>query len=224
MKTYPLKAQKRTIVGRKISVLRAQGFLPANVYGRGIPSESVQVNLSEFKKVYKEAGETGIIELDLGDEKKPVLVNNIQNQPMTGEPIHADFFQVNLKEKVTAAIPVEITGEAPSEKMGVGTAVQYVKEVEVEALPGDLLESFIVDISELAEVDQAIYVKDLKYDKEKIEIKSDIEQIVVKVEPPQKEEEPEPVPAEGETAEGETPEGTSTQPEGGEATQEDNKE
>lgn len=223
MNTHPLKAQKRTIVGRKISVLRAQGFLPANVYGRGIASESVQVNLSDFKKVYKDAGETGIIELDLGDEKKPVLVNNIQNQPVTGEAIHVDFFQVNLKEKVTAAIPVELTGEAPSEKMGVGTAVQYVKEVEVEALPGDLLESFIVDISELSEVDQAIYVKDLKYDKEKIEIKSDIEQIVVKVEPPQKEVEPEPVVAEGEAVEGAPVEGSET-PTEGETSSEEKKE
>lgn len=223
MKTHPLKGEKRSIVGRKISVLRAQGLLPANVYGRGLASQSVQVNLSEFKKVYKEAGETGIIELDLGDEKKPVLVNNIQNQPVTGEAIHVDFFQVNLKEKVTAAIPVELTGEAPSEKMGVGTAVQYVKEVEVEALPGDLLESFVVDISELSEVDQAIYVKDLKYDKEKIEIKSDIEQIVVKVEPPQKEEEPVPVATE-EGVEGAPVDGAEAPTEGTEAPKEEGKE
>ncbi len=226
MNIHPLKAETRTIVGRKISSLRKQGILPANVYGKGINSESVQVNLSEFKKVYKEVGETGLVELDLGSDKKPVLVNNIQANPVTGEPIHADFFQVNLKEKVTAAVPVELTGEAPSEKLGVGTAVSYVKEVEVEALPGDLPESFIVDISELAEVDQAIYVKDLKYDKEKIEIKSDVEQIVVKVEPPQKEEELPPAPAEGEEGVAVPAEGTEaeTPAEGGETPQEENKE
>ncbi len=210
MNAHPLKAEKRTIVGRKISNLRKQGILPANVYGKGISSESIQITLSEFKKVYKEVGETGLVELDLGNEKKPVLVNNIQQNPVTGEPIHVDFFQVNLKEKVSAQVPVELTGESPAEKQAIGTAVQYVKEVEVEALPADLPENFVVDISELSEVDQAIYVKDLKYDKEKIEIKSDVEQIVVKVEPPQKEEElPAPV-VEGETGEG----ATETSPEG----------
>ncbi len=209
-----LKAEERNVAGRKTKALRNKGILPGNVYGKSVKSLSVQVSASDFLKVFKEAGETGLVDLDLGKDKKPVLIHNIQKNPMTDELIHVDFFQVNLKEKVTAQVPVELTGEAPAEKMGVGTAVQYVNEVEVEALPTDLVESFEVDISGLSEVDQAIYVKDLKYDKNKIEIKDDLEQIVVKVEPPQKEEEVAPAPAEG-------VEGDASQPAEGEESQEE---
>jgi len=125
--------------------------------------------------------------------------------------LHVDFLQVDLKVKVTAKVPVEVSGESPAEKQALGTVVQYLNEVEVEALPADLLEKFEVDTSELAEVDQAIYVKDLKYDKSKIEVKTDGEEIIVKVEPPQKEEEViAPIVAVG--AEGEVvPEGAATE-------------
>ncbi len=197
-----LKAEERKISGRKVKTLRTQGLLPGNVYGKKIKSLAVQVNKKEFEKVYKEVGETGLITLQVNKEELPVLVNNVQAHPVTDEPIHIDFRQVDLKIKVTAKVPVEVTGESPAEKQGIGTVVQYLKEVEIEALPADLLEKFEVDTSALAEVDQAIYVKDLKVDKSKIEIKTGGEEIVVKVEPPQKEEVVEvpivPVGAEGE--------------------------
>lgn len=202
MKTYNLKTEERKITGRAVKVLRAQDILPGNIYGKDVKSLSVQVSLAEFEKVFKEAGETGIVELEFGSEKRPVLIQNIQKNPVTDKPLHVDFLQVNLKEKVTAQIPVELAGEAPAEKLGVGTAVQYINEIEVEALPADLIEEFSVDITGLAEVDQAIHVKDLSYDKSKIEIKDDLEAIVVKVEPPQKEEELPPPAEEGTEAEG----------------------
>jgi len=206
-----LKAEERKLTGRKVSTLRKQGLIPANVYGKKIASQSLQVSSDEFKKVYKEVGETGLLTLEIGKEEKPVLVNSIQLNAKTDEILHVNFFQVDLKVKVTANVPVEVVGEPEAEKQGIGTVVQYLNEVEVEALPADLIEKFEVDTTELAEVDQAIYVKDLKYDKSKIEIKSDPEGIIVKVEPPQKEEVVEvtpivPVGAEGEVvAEGETP-------------------
>ena len=103
-----------------------------------------------------------------------------------------------------------MVGESPAEKQAVGTVVQYLNEIEVEALPTDLPEKFEVDTSTLSEVDQAIYVKDLKIDTAKIEILTTGDEIIVKVEPPQKEEVVEaPAPVEGEVpVEGEpTPEG-----------------
>jgi len=111
--------------------------------------------------------------------------------------------EVDLKQKVTAAVPVVLVGESPAEKQALGTIVLQLNEIEVEALPADLLENFEVNIENLTDVDQAIYVKDLIYDKEKIEVKEDLESIIVKVEPPQKEEVVEVVaatPAEGEAA------------------------
>ena len=195
-----LKANERKILGRKVKTLRKVGLLPGVVYGKGVKSASVCVALKAFQDAYKKAGETGIVELMIGSSKKPVLIHNIQLNPVSGEPIHADFLQVNLKEQVNATVPVEISGESPAEKSGLGTIVAQLNEIEVRALPLDLPEKFVVDVSKLIEVDQAIFVKDLDVDKLKVEIKTDLESIIVKVETPQKEEVIEQPKAEGEAA------------------------
>jgi large subunit ribosomal protein L25 len=207
MDTKTLKAEVRKVAGRKVKNLRKEGILPGNISGKKIKSESIQVNLKDFSKVYEEVGETGLVSLEIGKEKKPVLIHNLQMQPVTDQPIHVDFLQVDLKEKVTAEVPVELIGESPAEKQGLGTVVLMLNEIEVEALPADLPEKFEIDRSTLTEVDQLVKVADLKIDKAKVEIKTDAEEIVVKVEPPQKEEVVvAPAPAEGEVApEGEAP-------------------
>lgn len=202
-----LKAEKRTLEGRKVKNLRKEGILPGNVYGKKVKSQAVQVDLKDFQKTFKEIGETGLLTLTIGSEEKPVLIHNLQFNPVSDAPIHVDFLQVDLKEKVEADIPVEISGESPAEKEGIGTVVQYINELKVEALPADLPEKFEIDAGTLAEVDQSILTKDIKYDKSKVEIKGDPDAIVAKVEPPQKEEAIEtPAPAEGEVpAEGQAP-------------------
>ena len=216
-----LKAEVRELTGRKVKRLRLEGILPANVFGKKVKSLGIQVNLKEFKDVYKEAGETGLVSLEVEKEKeaRPVLISNLQLNPKSDLPVHVDFLQVDLKEKVTASVPIELVGESTVAKQGIGTVVQQINDVEVEALPMDLPEKFEADISGLIEVDQAIYIKDLKYDKAKVEIKVDLEGIIAKVEPPQKEEVIEVVaPVEGEVpaegavpVEGEVPaEGTET--------------
>lgn len=194
-----LKAEARKIEGRKVKKLRQEGILPGNVYGKKVKSQSVQVNLKDFETAFKEVGETGLLTLVVGSDEKPVLIHNLQVHPATDKPLHVDFLQVDLKEKVEADIPVELEGESPAEKQGIGTVVQYLNEIKVEALPTDLPEKFAVDISGLIEVDQAFMVKDLSFDKSKVEVKVDLEEMVAKVEPPQKEEVVEaPAPAEGE--------------------------
>lgn len=218
-----LTGKKRSISGRKVKNLRKEGILPANIFGKKIKSEAVQVSLKEFEKIYKEVGETGLITLVIEGgktkEDRAVLVSNVQTDPRSDLPTHVDFRQVDLKEKVTASVLVEMVGEAPAEKSGIGTAVLYLNEIEVEALPGDLPEKFTVDVANLSEVDQAIYVKDLSVDRNKVTLKADAETIVVKVEPPQKEEVvAPPAPAEGEVpAEGQAPSEGEVSSEGGEA-------
>jgi large subunit ribosomal protein L25 len=209
MQKHSLKAEKRKITGRKVKKLRKEGVLPANIYGKKIKSVALQVSLKDFEKVFKKTGETGLVELSVGGKKHPVLIHNIQKDPITDSYVHADFLQVDLKQKVTAQIPVELTGESPAEKTGLGTVVQYIDEIEVEALPTDLLDKIEVDLSKLEEVDQEIKVKDLNVDNKKIEVKNDPELIIVKVEPPRKEEEePEPKKVEEEEeVEAEVPEG-----------------
>ena len=193
-----LKAEKRELVGRKVKQLRKQGKIPANVFGKNVDSQSLTVDKKEFSEIYKQAGETQIIDLD----GRPVLVSNIQLDPISGETIHIDFRQVDLKEEIKANVPLVFEGDSPAEKQNLGTVVHQLDEVEVEALPTSLPEKIIVDVTILAEVDQAIYVKDLKVGND-VKITNDAEAIVAKVEPPQ-EEVVEETPAQ-EVAEGATP-------------------
>jgi len=208
MTKISLKFSKRDVFGRKVNRLRKEGLIPANIFGKNIKSEAISLNAKEFEEVFEKAGETQIIDLD----GRPVLVSNIQKDPVSEAYLHIDFRQVDLKEKIEAKVPIEIEGESPAEKQNLGAVVQQLNELEVEALPTDLPEKITVDVSSLTEVDQAIYVKDLKVDS-KVTVLTDGESIVLKVEPPQKEEVPEPVAVpEGEVpAEGEAP------AEGGEA-------
>lgn len=220
-----LKATKRKTLGRKIKKLRAEGFLPANVYGKKVKSQALTVELKEFLNVFKTVGETGVVYLTVDKETKPrpVLVHNLQVDPVSDLPLHADFHQVDLTEKVHVPIPVELKGEAPAVIKG-GVLVQIMDEIEVEALPTDLPESFVVDVSVIEEVGQGIMVKDLKVDKKKVKVLVENEEaLLVKVEAPKEEKEEEkPVEAvegeEGETAaegeEGETKESEAQTEEG----------
>lgn len=208
--TVKLTAEKRTITGRKVKDLRREGIVPANIFGNKRESVAIQLPQAEFTRVFAEAGETSVIDLTVDGKTHPVLVSNIQVHPVTEAILHVDFREVDLTQKVSAVVPVEVTGESPAVAGGLGTLVQQVDEVKVEALPRDLPEKLMVDVSGLTEVDSAVYVKDLSVDTTKITIEADPELIIAKVEPPQKEEEPEPVAeaVEGEapaTEEGETP-------------------
>ena len=189
MTKITLKAEKRKLVGRKVKSLRKNGKLPANIYGKGVKSESIEIDEKEFRELFKVVGETGIVEVEVGssNDGRPVLIHNVQVHPATGEILHVDLRQVNLKEKITAQVPVEVSGESPVEKGGIGTVVLLLQELEAKALPGDLPEKFEVDASKLIEVDQTVKVGDLIYDKGKVEITEDSGTIIVKVEPPQKE-------------------------------------
>ena len=200
-----LKAEKREITGRKVKRMRKEGILPGNIYGKNIKSVSLMVKEKDFEDMFKKVGETSLLQIELGKEKRPVLVHNVQMDPLSDKPIHVDFLQVDLKEKETAEVPVELVGESPAEKQGLGTVVQYIQEIEVEALPTDLPDKFEVDISNLIEVDNAVFVKDLKVDKKKIEIKNDMEVILVKVEAIKEEVEEVPVAPVPEAGEGEVP-------------------
>lgn len=181
MQAVPLKAEKRTVLGRKVKTLRRQGIIPAHVFGHKVKTEHVQVTESEFAKVFEKTGETGIIDLAIDSQKKPVLVKNVQMHPVTDEPLHIDFYQVNLSEKVKVNVPIEIVGESPAVHKKIGVLLTPVSEIEVEALPADLPENIQVDVTALDEVGKEIKVKDLKVDRSKIEVHADEELVVVQI-------------------------------------------
>src|SRR5437867_2464997 len=104
MKHPLLVAEERKVLGKKVKKLRREGFLPANVYGKHLSSIALQVKIEDFQKVFEETGETGLIDLKLGSDTRPVLVKNLQMNYKSSTPLHADFYQVNLKEKVKATV------------------------------------------------------------------------------------------------------------------------
>lgn len=181
MQKHALIAEKRTLEGKKVKNLRKQGIIPANVYGKDIKSENLQLNLKDFEKTYQEAGKTGIIELILGsDEPKNTLIRNVQKDPVTGNFLHVDFYNVSLKEKIKASVPVVQIGESKAVVDKAGALLQPLAQIEVEALPTDLPEKIEVDVTPLSQVDQEIKVKDLKV-ASGVTILTDPEQIVIKV-------------------------------------------
>lgn len=161
MKRHKLKVEKRKILGKQVKQLRRDGILPGNVYGKEIKSTSVQVPIKEFQTVFSEAGETGLVDLDLEGKIIPVLIQNVQSD-YKRNVLHADFYQVNLKEKVKAMVPLEIVGEPKAVTEKVGLLINVLSEVEVEALPEDLPEKIEVNVEHLAVVDDQITVADLK--------------------------------------------------------------
>ncbi|OGY25544.1 MAG: hypothetical protein A2Z11_03915 [Candidatus Woykebacteria bacterium RBG_16_43_9] len=181
MTKLSIAVEPRKILGKKVKRMRSEGLLPANLFGKDIKSESLQVQEKDFRKLFKEAGETGVVEVKIKDKSYPALIHNVQKDPATDKSIHVDFHKVNLKEKITAHVPVKLIGEAPAEKSGVGLLLQIINEIEVESLPNDIPPQIEVDALKLEEVGQTIHVKDLKIDTSKVEVKSDPEDVVVSV-------------------------------------------
>lgn len=213
MKRFSLTAEPRKITGKQVKKLRREGILPANVYGKDIKSQSLQLPIIEFQKVFTEAGETGVVDLKIGSDSIPVLIHNLHTD-YRNTPLHADFFKVNLKEKVSAMVPVEISGEAKAVLDNVGLLEKITNEIEVEALPTDLPENVPVNIEHLAQVGDQITVGDLNAP-EIITILSDPSLVIVKIgelvskeaaeQAAEEEAAAEAASAEGEGAEGETP-------------------
>lgn len=185
MDRLSLIAQERKILGKKVKNLRRDGSLPAHVFGKGVEGENVLVSEKDFIKIFKQAGETGLIDLKIGKEKvRPVLIREVQYDPVSGDSIHIDFFQVNLTQKVKVPVPLVLIGEQPEiVKLGEAIVLQTINEVEVEALPADFVEKIEVDISTLKAIDDAITVGQLNYDKTKLTISVAEEEIVVKLAP-----------------------------------------
>lgn len=210
MKRESLKVEKRDVQGKAVKKLRREGILPANIFGKGFESTAVQLPLKEFTEIYDKVGETGLVDISLGSDTIPVLIHNAQINPKTQMVVHADFFKVNLKEKIITYVPIVATGEAIAVRDNLGILLQQLSDLEVEALPTDLPEKIEVDITDLAEVGAQIVVSDLKIPAEVTAV-TDANQTVFRIgEAVQEEPEPEEeAPAEGEEgaapAEGEAP-------------------
>jgi large subunit ribosomal protein L25 len=191
---HTLTVEPRKITGRKVKILRREGLAPANIFGSKIKSAGIQVDAKQFLKLYDQVGDTGLIDLQVKGEKqaRPTLVHLLQTHPVTGQLLHVDFRQVDLTQKITAHVPVELVGESPAVEQKGGILVHSLDEVEVEALPADFPDKFEIDISSLLEIGDSLHVSDLKVDAAKVVIQTPPDTVVASVEAPKEEEEEQP--------------------------------
>jgi large subunit ribosomal protein L25 len=160
-KTFSLIVEPRLLTGHKTKTIRADGKIPGTLYGKGVESVSVSIPQDSFTSVYKEAGETHLLDLSCGGKTYPALIHVVQKNPVTRKVGHVEFLIVNLSQKLKTQVPVRIIGIAPAVKEGKGTLLVVLNDIEVETLPNAIPESLDVDVSSLVEVNAEIKVKDL---------------------------------------------------------------
>ena len=189
MEKIELTTQKRDIFGKKLKSSREKGLIPAILYGHKVKSVSLFVKSDDFEKVFTQSGTSALVDLKIASEKtQKVLIHEPQRNPIDLKPLHIDFYQVKMTEKIQTEIPIKIMGEAPAVKELEGTLITPRDSIEIECLPADLIHEIEVDISNLKTFDNIIKVSDLNIPSN-IEILTDKEEVVISIAPPRSEEE-----------------------------------
>lgn len=168
--------------------LRTTGSVPAVFYGSKETATSISVNAMEFQRIFREAGETTIVQLSGIGEVKDALIHDVQFHPVTGQMLHADFYVLEKGKKITISVPLEFTGAAPAEKLG-HIVVKAMHELEIEVAPAELPRHLAVDLSKLEQLSDRILAKDVPLPSS-AELKTDPEEIVVAITEAAKEEAP----------------------------------
>jgi large subunit ribosomal protein L25 len=199
-----LNVRPRKVLGKKVNTLRRQGLLPGVVYGGRADSMPVETDQHTFELSYRRWGNTTLLSLTgLDGGEVPALIYDVSRDPVSGRMLHVDFARVSLTEKTNADVPLHFVNESPAVKTLGAVLLHARSEVTVEAFPQDIPHAIEVDLSGLLEIDDAIFVRDLKVDATLIKIENDPDELVVKAVPVKVEEEKPAevaVPAEGEVA------------------------
>ena len=159
---FKLTAKLRDIFGKETAGLRATGEIPAVVYGGKNKTTALTINRIEFKKVLKEAGESSIVSLDLAGKATDTLIHEVQFDPISGEPVHVDFYVVSQDKEIEVDVPLTFEGIAPAIKELGASLIKVMHELPISALPKNLPHDIKVDVSGLSTLDSQVLVKDLK--------------------------------------------------------------
>ncbi len=187
MEEVLLQVSKRDVVGKQVKTLRRDGLLPAIVYGRGISSIPISINSREANKILSAITSSNLVVIDIDGDKHTTLVREKQRDPVTGEVLHMDFYEVSMTEKLRTNVGLEFQGESPAVKELMGVLVTVMESLEVECLPQDLPNQIVADLSTLEEIGDSLYVRDISLPPN-IELISDIDGLVVVISPPAVEE------------------------------------
>ena len=173
-----LKATRRDVMGKQVKALRRQGRLPAVMYGHSMEPVKISLDEHESSLVLPGMSASTIVTIDLDGEQHATLVREKQRDYLKNRLLHIDFQVVSLTEKIRTLVRVDLHGVSPAVKDFNAVIVQNVNQVEVEALPNDLPERFVLEISALAGIGDAIHVRDLPVS-DKVLILTDPDEILV---------------------------------------------
>lgn len=191
--------------------LRAQGMIPAAVYGEGRDAVTVAISAKDIANILRSGtGHNTIFKLALPNssgEPDNVIIKDYQVDPVKGRLLHADLLRLSMTTLTRVSVSVETIGEPPGVKSEGGILELQLRELEVECLPGDIPQALTVDVSNL-QIGDHVTVADLVYDREKVKVLAEENQIIAGVLAPRLVEEVAPVAAvpEGEVAAGAEPE------------------
>jgi len=177
MEKVLLKAEKRTITGKKVKTIRLMGKVPAVIYGGKLKSLPISLGKRETTNILNKVSGSTILTIDIEGEEHAALVREIQQDYIKGELLHVDFLAVSLKEKLRTNVSVSLVGVAPVLEEYSALIVSGLDQIEVECFPQDLPEVIEVDVSILEELGAAIYLKDIPAI-ENVEFLSDPEDLI----------------------------------------------
>jgi large subunit ribosomal protein L25 len=180
MEEVVIQANHREVIGKKVKVLRHQGLLPAVVYGHGVDSLPITLDMREANRVLDRLSPSALVVVDIEGDQHYTLVRDKQRNPIVGSITHVDFQAVSLTEKVRADLNINLVGEAPALEAYFGILVQNLEQLSIECLPKDLPNRIDVDVSGLEEISDSLLVSDLVVP-DGVEILNDLEDVVVVV-------------------------------------------
>lgn len=189
MKSVPLNAFARSHTGRgEVKKLRSGGRIPAVIYGRQTTPQNLEVSAKELQDlIHHSVSENILVDLAVDKARHLALLQEVQHHPLDGHVLHVDFHEVSASEKVTILVPVETVGEAVGVKTGGGVLEHVLFKIKVRALPKDLPEQIVVDVTHL-ELGKSIHLGEIK-PSEGVEILGDKKVSVISVAMPRTEEE-----------------------------------
>ncbi|HEX6548086.1 MAG TPA: 50S ribosomal protein L25 [Candidatus Dormibacteraeota bacterium] len=178
-----LNAHQRELTGKRSHRLLREGQVPGIVYGHHVKATPVAVDRRELQHVLQRAGRTQLVDLVI-ESGRPhkVLIKAVQTHPRRQGPIHVDFQQVSMREKLQVEVPVVVVGESPAVERGDADILQVVHQLKVECLPNDIPEVFEIDVSTLANVGDQVRIGDVP-GFEGVTVLGDPEDVVVKAQP-----------------------------------------
>jgi large subunit ribosomal protein L25 len=178
MEKVVISATLRTVTGKKVGALRRAGKLPGVIYGHHVEPIAILMDNREATKTLSTLTGSSLVTINVDGKEYATLVREKQHDYIKNALIHVDFLAVSLSEKIRAAVSIDLTGIAPAVKDFSATIVHNITELEVECLPQDLPQIFTLDISPLAKVGDAIYVRDVPAP-DKVEILTHGDEIIV---------------------------------------------